>query len=553
MKKWLYLISLLLVLCLSFASCQLDFTNSDDEVVNDNQDTDQNEDGSGDDSDGEPQIHSFDYDYNLGKSISLKVGEEARGYFLIVADEGYESEQIELVSTSEAVALIELDKISGSKIYFYITALSVGECKISVQTYDLQASSPQVALTVTKADSMGGGDDDDSNGSQHSHLLVSKYNQYGHFEKCECGYETDVQSHSLAVDYNADGHFEKCECGYETDVQSHSLSIKKDVENHWYECDCGYRVNEDSHSFFNGTCTVCGEIDEGYTAPTETERPALSKPKFNLSAIPSYVYGGQNYYVVNDNIPYFTQNQIVTEPYEYYSPLDRLGRSGTAVACLNADLMPSGDRGALNTNPSGWNQASYPFVPGGFLYNRCHLIGWQLTGQNDNPLNLFTGTRMLNSGAVLNNQEDMLDFENLIADYLKENPQSHVMYRVEPIYDGNNLLASGVHLEALSVEDGGDGICFNVFIQNVQDGVVINYANGANHKDPAYNYGTGSGDITLENCTFVLNGNNLNKIHLPDCDFCPTVNPIYTDKTIEELAAEGNTNYCGHCKPELAG
>jgi DNA-entry nuclease len=215
--------------------------------------------------------------------------------------------------------------------------------------------------------------------------------------------------------------------------------------------------------------------------------------------------------------------------------------------------MPSDDRGSLSYNPSGWegNNNIYDFVSGGYVYNRCHLIGWQLTAENNNKYNLITGTKLLNVGPS-GDLEGMLDFENMVADYVRET-ENHVMYRVEPIYEGNNLLASGVHLEAWSVEDNGEGISFNVYVMNVQDGVIIDYATGANRKDPSYVTGGEDNDITRENCTYIINSNT-KKIHLPSCTSAPTTNAIYTDKTLDELLASGYTSndFCKTCKPQNA-
>ena len=270
--------------------------------------------------------------------------------------------------------------------------------------------------------------------------------------------------------------------------------------------------------------------------------------------MPEYKVGDSIVVVINNNVPYFTKNQIWTTSYEYYSPLDNLGRAGIAVACIGIDLMPTDDRGSLSYSPSGWegNNNVYDFVSGGYIYNRCHLIGWQLTAENNNKYNLITGTKFLNVGPS-GDLEGMLDFENMVADYLKEFPENHVMYRVEPIYEGNNLLASGVHMEAWSVEDDGEGISFNVFIMNVQDGVIIDYSTGANRKDPSYVTGSEDNEITRENCTYIINSNT-KKIHLPTCNSAPTTNAIYTDKTLDELLASGYTsdNFCKTCKPQNA-
>lgn len=176
--------------------------------------------------------------------------------------------------------------------------------------------------------------------------------------------------------------------------------------------------------------------------------------------------------VVNDNQPAFTEEEKKsTEAFEKYSELDGLGRCGIAYANICRELMPTEKRGEIGrVKPSGWHTVKYDVVDGKYLYNRCHLIGFQLAGENANEKNLITGTRYLNV-------DGMLPFEDEVADYVKEN-NHHVLYRVTPVYEGDNLLAEGVQMEAYSVEDKGKGICFNVFVYNVQPGVAINYANG---------------------------------------------------------------------------
>ena len=192
---------------------------------------------------------------------------------------------------------------------------------------------------------------------------------------------------------------------------------------------------------------------------------------FDLANIPAF--SGSPYVIIDDNKPSFTDDEITTRAYEHYSELDLLGRCGMVEACCGKELMPAKDedRGSISSvTPSGWVQAQYSFVDGTYLYNRCHLIGWQLTAENANEKNLIAGTRYLNI-------EGMLPFENMIADYIKETG-NHVMYRVTPIYKGNDLLPSGVHMEGYSVEDNGKGISFNVYCYNVQPGVRIDYKTG---------------------------------------------------------------------------
>lgn len=183
------------------------------------------------------------------------------------------------------------------------------------------------------------------------------------------------------------------------------------------------------------------------------------------------VYSGEAFVVLKGNEPDFSEKDLEAKAYEYYSKLDQLGRCGYAMACVGRELMPTEERESIShIKPSGWIQAQYDVVDGKNLYNRCHLIGFQLTGENANERNLITGTRYMNV-------EGMLPFENLIADYIKETG-NHVLYRVTPVYDGDNLVAKGVRLEAKSVEDNGEGICFHVFVYNCQPGITINYADG---------------------------------------------------------------------------
>lgn len=194
-------------------------------------------------------------------------------------------------------------------------------------------------------------------------------------------------------------------------------------------------------------------------------------PTYSDSVMNVPEFSGQPYVVINDNAPEFAEEDITDDAYEFYSELDQLGRCGYAMACIGVELMPTEDRGAIGqVKPSGWHTVKYDFVDGKYLYNRCHLIGFQLAGENANEKNLITGTRYLNV-------EGMLPFENMIADYVKETG-NHVLYRVTPVYDGDNLVARGVQMEAYSVEDNGEGICFHIYAYNNQPGVVIDYATG---------------------------------------------------------------------------
>ena len=201
----------------------------------------------------------------------------------------------------------------------------------------------------------------------------------------------------------------------------------------------------------------------------------LTNPNTNdnisISNIPEY--SGEDYIILNNNIPNFSDSDLTTTSFEEYSPLDSLGRCGVAFANIGTDIMPTEKRESISSvKPSGWKSAEYPtdVIKGKYLYNRSHLIGFQLTAENANERNLITGTRYFN--ATL-----MLPYENMVADYIKET-NNHVLYRVTPVFEGNNLVATGVQIEAKSVEDNGEGIEFNVFIYNIQPGITIDYATG---------------------------------------------------------------------------
>ncbi|MCR4839419.1 MAG: DNA/RNA non-specific endonuclease [Eubacterium sp.] len=190
------------------------------------------------------------------------------------------------------------------------------------------------------------------------------------------------------------------------------------------------------------------------------------------SRVPAFA--GSPYVEVNDNRPYFTEEEKAAETFESYSEPDALGRCGTAYACIDRTLMPTEERGQIGSiRPSGWVQAKYEGIVDSsppYLYNRCHLIAYCLTAENANEKNLITGTRYLNT-------EGMLPFEEKVAGYLDQNDH-HVLYRVTPDYEGDELVARGVLIEAYSVEDKGQGICFCVYCYNVQPGIVIDYATG---------------------------------------------------------------------------
>ena len=204
-------------------------------------------------------------------------------------------------------------------------------------------------------------------------------------------------------------------------------------------------------------------------------KPAVNTPPAHggewFSAVGEF--SGEPYVEINGNIPFFTEDEITDESFESYGEMDALERCTVCVASIGRDLMPTEERGSIGyVKPSGWQNEKYDFVDGRYVYNRCHLIGFQLTGENATRENLITGTRYLNV-------EGMLPFENEVAQYIRDTG-NHVMYRVTPIFEEDNLLASGVLMEALSVEDNGEGICFNVYCYNVQPGVIIDYSTGEN-------------------------------------------------------------------------
>jgi DNA-entry nuclease len=274
------------------------------------------------------------------------------------------------------------------------------------------------------------------------------------------------------------------------------------------------------------------------------------KQIINLDEIPEF--SGIPYVVINGNEPFFEDDEITDKAFESYSELDALGRCGVAFACIGLEIMPTEDRGEIGSvTPSGWeykgvsNNRKYDGIDGDYLYNRCHLIGYQLAGENANDKNLITGTRYLNI-------EGMLPFENDIAEYI-EDTDNHVMYRVTPIYNGFDLVASGVLMEAYSVEDKGRGISFCIYAYNVQPGVTIDYYTGQNHKDgesfPS------SDEENLEDSdqgtvNYVLNTNS-KKFHYPDKSCSNTIkeeNRKEYSGTRDELISDGYTP-CGTCKP----
>lgn len=253
------------------------------------------------------------------------------------------------------------------------------------------------------------------------------------------------------------------------------------------------------------------------------------------------------YTVINNNVPQFAYNEITTIAFENYSELDDLGRCGEAFACIGEEIMPTEERGAIGQiKPSGWQMAKYDIVDGKYLYNRCHLIGYQLSGENANEKNLITGTRYMNV-------EGMLPFENMVAAYIKET-KNHVMYRVTPIFEGDNLLAKGVQMEAISVEDGGKGVSFNVFVKNVQPGVEINYLDGTSKLE--------SGNISdkiheqekqnaqNKDTMYILNTNTM-KFHNKNCSCIKDIKPNNKEifNGLKTWLIDNGFSPCGVCNP----
>ncbi|MCR4943961.1 MAG: DNA/RNA non-specific endonuclease [Clostridium sp.] len=294
------------------------------------------------------------------------------------------------------------------------------------------------------------------------------------------------------------------------------------------------------------------------TGSTNASNKSDSSQTVALKDIPAF--SDKAYVAINNNVPYFTDSDYTTVSFERYSDLDRLGRCGVAYANIGKDLMPTEERESISSvKPSGWQSVKYDNVDGKYLYNRCHLIGYQLTAENANAKNLITGTRYLNVTG-------MLPFENMVADYVKETG-NHVLYRVTPIYDGNNLVASGVLMEAKSVEDKGEGICFNVYAYNNQPGITINYADGTSHltangqagSSASSNSSNSSSSTSNKNsnqtatstsASYVLNTNS-HKFHLPACSSAPkkdSADRKDVNESREQIIAEGY-DPCKKCNP----
>ena len=302
--------------------------------------------------------------------------------------------------------------------------------------------------------------------------------------------------------------------------------------------------------------TACGGA-EVYTDTASGTSSVQASEYETVAEVPEY--SGEPYVEINENQPDFTEEELTTEAYEEYSELDELGRCGEAEACVGEELMPTDERESISeVKPTGWKNETYDTVDGGYLYNRCHLIGYQLSGENANEENLITGTRYMNT-------EGMLPFEDMVADYVHET-ENHVMYRVTPVFEGEDLVASGVQMEAESVEDGGAGICFNVYVYNVQPDITIDYATGDNWEmteeekaeqevqtAESARKETDSSEAdtaAAKEQTYILN-KNTHKFHLPDCSGAADIKEKNREEfngTREEVIAQGYEP-CGRCDP----
>ena len=302
-------------------------------------------------------------------------------------------------------------------------------------------------------------------------------------------------------------------------------------------------------------------LDSLGLVPAASEPAASADDVFSMQMVPGY--DGVPSAQVHDNVPFFTEDDLAREAFEEFSPLDAKGRCGTAFALVGPETMPSLTRGSIGMiRPSGWQVTRYDWIEGGYLFNRCHLIGYQLTGQNDNELNLITGTRTMNT-------QGMEPYENRVANYVYRT-NGHVLYRVTPYFNGSNLVADGVLMEAQSIEDKGKSVRFCVWCYNVEPGVIIDYATGESEADgtlsqpaPTTNVVVApshadeiaptevvSGQTEIPTCDYVLNTNSL-KFHRPDCTAVADMkehNKKLFFGTRDEAIELGYVP-CGICKP----
>ncbi len=292
---------------------------------------------------------------------------------------------------------------------------------------------------------------------------------------------------------------------------------------------------------------ACGQVEivigdgSGYDSSTQNGSQLSgagnrSQTSVSLDSIPEY--SGDPYVVVNNNVPFFSEEDLEAEVFESYGDLDSLGRCTVAYSMVGTETMPTQERGNIGqVKPTGWHAVKYDNVDGKYLYNRCHLIGYQLTAENANVNNLITGTRYLNV-------QGMLPFENLTADYIKETG-NHVLYRVTPVFEGDNLVASGVLMEGESVEDDGEAIQFCVYVYNVQPGIIIDYATGDSRLDD----GTG-GSFQSARKTYVLNTNS-KTFHKPDCGSVGKIKDSNKQTFVgtREEAIKNGYSPCKSCNP----
>lgn len=299
-------------------------------------------------------------------------------------------------------------------------------------------------------------------------------------------------------------------------------------------------------------CPSSDPIQSGTDLSSNAEPEGNIGISFSLDDVPPYA--DKPYTTINGNTPFFHQPDLTEESFENYSDLDPLGRCGTAYANIGKDLMPTEERGEIGqVKPSGWQTIKYDVIDGKYLYNRCHLIGYQLTAENANVCNLITGTRYLNI-------QGMLPFENMVADYIKETG-NHVLYRVTPFFSEEELLARGVLMEALSVEDEGESICFCVFAYNVQPGIEIDYSTGMSSLQEEVTSVSEQSEVSSaqepnegtpipENETYILNRNS-KKFHYP---WCSSVAQMKETNKIEYTGARDDVikqgyEPCKRCNP----
>ena len=290
-----------------------------------------------------------------------------------------------------------------------------------------------------------------------------------------------------------------------------------------------------SLSLLFGGCSTGESTNKNTRMSNETSDKLSDTPStsYDLESIPEY--SGEPYVTIHDNVPFFSEEELTTDAFETYSELDDLGRCGTAYANICEEIMPTEKRGKIGMiKPSGWHTVKYTGIDGNYLYNRCHLIGYQLSAENANEKNLITGTRYLNVTG-------MLPFENMVADYVNETG-NHVLYRVTPIYNQENLIADGVLMEAQSVEN--DDLAFCVYCYNVQPGIEIDYHTGDSKSSETEQPSNTSEDL------YVLN-KNTKKFHRPNCSSVQDIKPKNKQEfsgNTEALIQQGYSP-CKNCNP----